>query len=221
MKKILQVLVYISCCIIVLSNLPVAAQNGTGCKLNYPVNDSLHDYAPIVLYATSDGYDTLFFTSNRFVTQKAFEKTMRAEMWIATRPSSEKERGKPLYQGWAITSDPSQFISTADYQFATFTRGTMAMDRNRGTIIFAAERALVLDSVLTSTDSIASGKNTSYLLDLWLTTDNFRTLQPLRKVNSEAWDSQPALSPDGTMLFFTSTRPTALDGKLDSSKNIF
>lgn len=203
-----------------LSTSLLLAQDGTGCKLNYPVNDSLHDYAPVVFYTTG-GNDTLFFTSNRFVTQKAFEKDMRAEMWIATRPSSDRESGKPPYRNWTVVSNLSQFVSATDYQFPTFTRGTMAFDKSRNTIIFAAERALVLDSISTSIYTIESGKNTSYLLDLWFTTDNFATMHPLRAVNSEAWDSQPTLTPDGNTLFFTSTRPTEIGGVRDSSKNIF
>lgn len=190
------------------------AQDITGGKLNAPVNDSLNDYNPVVFYSYgSDGQDRLYFTSERFDIYKkgkTKKKARRAEMWFSTRPSTDRDR-KPLNEGWC--NPACELLSTNDEQFPAYTRGAMTMDESRSTIVFASERSLV--------EGELDGQNTSHMFDLWITNDNFRTVTPLSRINSDYWDSHPALTPDGKMLFFTSNRPVMLGGKQDSSLNIF
>ncbi len=186
----------------------------TGGRLNVPVNDSLNDYAPVVFYSMDEnGEDILYFTSDRtdvYDQGKKIKKARRAEIWHSTRPAAYRKT-KPLNAEWGQPA--CTLLSTTDKMFAEYTRGTPTTDTNRTLTVFAAEHSM-------NPDGISAG-NTSHMLDLWSTTDNFVTLTPLSKLNSDYWESQPALTPDGRMLFFTSNRPVVLNGSPDSSLNIF
>ncbi len=186
----------------------------TGGRLNAPVNDSLNDYSPAVFYSTDpNGNDRLYFTSDRtdiYSKGKTTKKALRAEMWYSSRPVSYRKT-KPLNEDWCSPS--CELVSTDDKQFPTYTRGALTMDESRTLIVFSSEHAIV-------EGTISSG-NTSHMFDLWSTTDNFQTVTPISKVNSDYWESHPSLMPDGSMLFFTSNRPTVLNGKADSSLNIY
>lgn len=185
-----------------------------GGRLNAPVNDSLNDYSPAVFFSTDpNGNDRLYFTSDRtdiYSKGKKAKKALRGEMWYSSRPASYRKT-KPLNADWCSPS--CELVSTADQQFPTFTRGALTMDESRTLIVFASERALV--------EGKLSSGNTSHMFDLWSTTDNFQTVTPLTAVNSDYWESHPALMPDGSMLFFTSNRPVLLNGQPDSSLNIY
>lgn len=215
MKRLSRFFVWSVCALTALSGSVAWAQSSiAGGKLNAPVNTKLNDYNPVVRFSTdAKGEDRLYFTSERmdiYEKGKVKKKARRAEMWYSTRPAADR-MAKPLNEGWC--NPACQLVSTADEQFPEFTRGAMTMDESRTLIVFASEQVLV--------EGELDGGNTSHMFDLWSTTDNFATVTPIAAVNSDYWDSHPALTPDGTMLFFTSNRPVALNGKPDSSLNIF
>lgn len=215
MKKFLHFFLRGFCTLVALCGTAARADNGiVGGKLNAPVNTALNDYSPVVLLSMdAKGEDRLYFTSERtdiYEKGKVKKKARRAEMWYSSRPASDRD-AKPLNEGWC--NPACQLVSTDDEQFPAYTRGAMTMDESRTVVIFASEQALVKGKL--------DGGNTSHMFDLWSTTDNFATVTPIEAVNSDYWDSHPALTPDGGVLFFTSNRPVVLNGKPDSSLNIF
>ncbi len=160
--------------------------------LDKNVNSNDEDYASYVIYGTTT--DTLFFTSSRPIPDRR-PIALPAEMFFSTRPSSDRLiPGKKINEGWL----PAKRITADASRIAEFTRGSQTLSSDR--IIFAAERDL----------STTTARGTSYLFDLWemtRTADGFSLPQPISEINErDAWDSQPALSPDGKILYFVSNR---------------
>lgn len=162
----------------------------SGGILDSKVNSDAEDYGAYLIYGKNN--DTLYFTSSRLVKgKKKIAKT--AEIFFCTRPSSFRN-SKDINQGWSKALP----IKTKSSRISQYTRGSQAISTDR--IIFAAERDL--------TNKKARG--TSYLFDLWEMTrkiDGFTNPKPLDNVNNaDSWESHPALSSDGKMLFFVSNR---------------
>jgi len=164
----------------------------SGGVLDKNVNSEYEDYGAYVIYGIDT--DTLFFTSSRPVEKKR-KIAITAEMFFSTRPASQRYVMK-INEGW---SKAKQIVAEGS-KIAEFTRGSIAFNSSRSKIIFAAERDL--------TNEKAQGS--SYLFDLYemykdLT--GFSQPEALSVVNEpDYWDSQPALSPDGKVLFFVSNR---------------
>ncbi|MFH1051276.1 MAG: hypothetical protein V1779_10165 [bacterium] len=164
----------------------------SGGVLDKNVNSEHEDYGAYVIYGTE--MDTLFFTSSRPVDKKR-KIAVTAEMFFSTRPANQRHT-KQINEGW---SKAKQIVAEAS-KIAEFTRGSIALNASKSKIIFAAERDL--------TNSKAQGS--SYLFDLYemyKDLKGFSQPKPLSEVNEpDYWDSQPALSPDGKILFFVSNR---------------
>jgi Tol biopolymer transport system component len=181
--------------LILLSSLFAVAANANeeveGGILDGKVNNDYEDYGAFVIYG--DVQDTLFFTSSRKV-KKAKKTALNAEMFFSTRPARYRLERKPINEGWSA----AQQIKAEASRINEFTRGSQALSADR--IIFAAERDL----------STANASGTSYLLDIWQMTkriDGFSLPEPITVINDpDAWDSQPAISPDGKILYFVSNR---------------
>ncbi len=173
-----------------LTNLS-AKENIKGGILDGNVNSSDEDYGAYVVYG--DTMDTLFFTSSRPVPNRR-PIALAAEIFFCTRPAGFRKSGKPINEGW---SKSQQIVAKAS-RIAEYTRGSQAISPDR--IIFAAERDL----------STKAASGTSYLFDLWQmtkTSTGFTDPEPLTLVNDpDAWDSQPALSADGKILYFVTNR---------------
>jgi len=177
--------------LILFSNFCLVAQEDiVGGILNEKINSDQEDYGAYLILGEET--DTLFFTSSRPVKNRR-EIAVSAEMFYSTRPASQRST-KPINQGW---SKAKQIIAK-DSKIAEITRGSIAFDETGNKIIFAAERDL--------TNSNARGS--SYLFDLYEMVrelSGFSEPQPLDDVNeADYWDSQPALSADGKMLYFVS-----------------
>ncbi len=178
--------------------LSISSDDIKGGILDKNVNSNDEDYASYVIYGTTT--DTLFFTSSRPIPNRR-PIALPAEMFYSTRQSSLRfTPGKKINEGWS----PAQRIPTDASLIAEFTRGSQTLSSDR--IIFAAERDL----------STATARGTSYFFDLWemlRTADGFTLPQPITEINErDAWDSQPALSPDGKILFFVSDRAGGIGG---------
>lgn len=184
---------------LIVTNIKLALSSNDikGGILDKNVNSNDEDYASYVIYGTTT--DTLFFTSSRPIPDRR-PIALTAEMFFSTRPTSDRLSGKKINEGWS----PAKRIPTDASRIAEFTRGSQALSSDR--IIFAAERDL----------STTTARGTSYLFDLWemiRTIDGFSLPQPLVEVNEkDAWDSQPALSADGKVLFFVSDRAGGMGG---------
>jgi hypothetical protein len=163
----------------------------TGGILDKNVNGNDEDYNAYLIYGAQE--DTLFFTSSRDVKNRR-AIALPAEIFYSTRPSSDRLQNKPINEGWSAAK---QIVTNAS-RIAQFTRGSQAISNDR--IIFAAERDL----------STSNASGSSYLFDLWemiKSGDGYSLPEPLTNLNDpDAWDSQPALSPDGKVLVFTSNR---------------
>ncbi len=168
-----------------------------GSILDANVNSDYEDYNSFIIFG--EKVDTLFFTSSRPVPNRR-PIALAAEMFYSTRPAEYRLQKKPINEGWSKAKQ----IEINSSRIAQFTRGTQTIASDR--IIFAAERDL----------STTDATGTSYLLDLWEMTkskEGFTLPTPITKVNDpDAWDSQPALSPDGKILIFTSNRPGGMGG---------
>jgi WD40 repeat protein len=155
------------------------------------VNNNYEDYGAFVIYGSQA--DTLFFTSSRKV-KKAKKTALNAEMFYSTRPASYRLERKSINEGWTAAKQ----IQAEASRINEFTRGSQALSADR--IIFAAERDL----------STSNASGTSYLLDIWQMTKRlggFSLPEPITVINDpDAWDSQPAISPDGKILYFVSNR---------------
>ncbi len=163
----------------------------TGGILDKQVNSGYEDYGAYLIFGTDN--DTLFFTSSRPV-EKRRKIAMTAEIFYSTRPAMLRNTNTPINEGWS----KAEKIKLEESRIAEFTRGSQTIHDDR--IIFAAERDL----------STETAEGTSFLFDLWQMTkraDGFSLPEPLLNVNDvDAWDSQPALSQDGKVLFFVSNR---------------
>lgn len=168
-----------------------AKEDIKGGILDRNVNSGDEDYGSYLVFG--DVTDTLFFTSSRPVPNRR-PIALAAEIFYCTRPAEFRKAGKPINEGW---SQAKQIVAEAS-RIAQFTRGSQAISPER--IIFAAERDL--------STSMASGS--SYLFDLWQmtrTSKGFTSPEPLTLVNdADGWDSQPALSSDGKILYFVTNR---------------
>lgn len=161
-----------------------------GGVLSGKVNSDHEDYGAFLVQGIDN--DTLFFTSSRRV-KKRRKIALRAEMFYSVRPAAERGK-KAINKGWS----KAKRIVAEDSRIAQYTRGSQAISESR--IIFAAERDL------TNKKSVG----TSFLFDLWQMTrqaDGFSNPEPLENINNpDSWESQPALSLDGKVLFFVSNR---------------
>ncbi len=162
-----------------------------GGVLDEKVNSDYEDYGSYLIYGQD--FDTLFFTSSRPVAKKV-KTVLSAELFYSVRPVSARKEVLPINEGW---SNALQFKGSTD-KIRDYIRGTQAFHDDR--IIFAAERDL----------SQGNTEGTSYLLDLWQMTkrgEGYSNPKPLSEINDpDAWDSQPALSLDGKILYFVSNR---------------
>lgn len=185
--KILIVLIFVD-----ISYRPCYSEEVTGGILEGKVNSNYEDYNSYIIF--NKDTDTLFFTSSRPVKNKDYVKALEAEMFYCTRPASFRLSDKAPNIGWS----ESKQIVVQDKHLKGYTRGSQVLSEDR--IIFAAERDI----------SSGSSAGTSYLLDLWQMikiSDGFSNPEPLGAVNDpDAWDSQPALSGDGKILYFVSNR---------------
>ncbi|OGU39920.1 MAG: hypothetical protein A2X61_16145 [Ignavibacteria bacterium GWB2_35_12] len=168
-----------------------AKEDIKGGILDRNVNSGDEDYSSYIVFG--EFTDTLFFTSSRPVPNRR-PIALAAEIFYSTRPAESRITGKPINEGW---SQAQQIVAEAS-RIAQFTRGSQAISPDR--IIFGAERDL----------STATSQGTSYLFDLWQmmkTSKGFSSPEPLTLVNdADAWDSQPALSSDGKILYFVTNR---------------
>jgi hypothetical protein len=194
MKRLIFSIAFI---ITVLLYQAYSADDIKGGILDKNVNSDDEDYGSYVIYGNS--MDTLFFTSSRPVPNRR-PIAMSAEMFFSVRASDSRKRGMKINEGW---SQAKQIVADAS-KIAEFTRGSQAISSDR--IIFAAERDL----------TNKEAKGTSYLFDLWEMTrrvDGFSNPEPINEVNDvDAWDSQPALSIDGKVLYFVSNRAGGMGG---------
>jgi len=170
----------------------------SGGVLDEKVNSDYEDYGAYLIFGKDK--DTLFFTSSRPV-DKRRKIAVTAEMFYSIRDARHRNTMK-INEGWSKAKQ----IVVSDSKIAEFTRGSMAFNNTRSKIIFAAERDLTNEKA----------KGTSYLFDLYEMYKNlkgFSKPKALSTVNEpDYWDSQPALSPDGKMLFFVSNREGGLGG---------
>ncbi len=175
----------------VLSLALEAKEDIKGGILDKNVNSGDEDYSSYIIEGAVT--DTLFFTSSRPVPNRR-PIALAAEIFYCTRPAEYRKTGKPINEGWS----PAQQIFAEASRIAQFTRGSQAISSDR--IIFGAERDL----------STATSQGSSYLFDLWQmmkTSKGFSSPVPLNTVNDpDAWDSQPALSADGKILYFVTNR---------------
>jgi hypothetical protein len=181
-----------------ISQTAIAKEDLSGGILDKNVNSEYEDYGAYVIFGTDT--DTLFFTSSRPVDKKR-KIAITAEMFFSTRPANQRYVMK-INEGWSKAKQ----IVAENSKIAEFTRGSIAFNSTKSKIIFAAERDL--------TNEKAQGS--SYLFDLYemykdLT--GFSQPEPLTIINEpDYWDSQPALSQDGKVLFFVSNRPGGMGG---------
>jgi len=195
MKRVKSLIILVSI-LISYCNFAVADEL-VGSILDGNVNSDYEDYNAFIIFG--ENVDTLFFTSSRPVPNRR-PIALSAEMFYSTRPAEYRLQKKPINEGWSKAKQ----IEINSSRIAQFTRGTQTIVSDR--IIFAAERDM----------STTDATGTSYLLDLWEMTrskEGFSLPRPIKKVNDpDAWDSQPALSPDGKILIFTSNRPGGMGG---------
>ncbi len=170
----------------------------SGGVLDKNVNSDYEDYGAYVIYGAET--DTLFFTSSRPVDKKR-KIAVTAEMFFSTRPANQRYT-KQINEGWSKAKQ----IVAEDSKIAEFSRGSIAFNASRSKIIFAAERDL----------TNAKAQGSSYLFDLYemyKDMTGFSQPKPVTEVNEpDYWDSQPALSPDGKILFFVSNKEGGLGG---------
>lgn len=159
------------------------------------INSGADDYAPQFFG------NTLVYSSAMILPQK-YPKTLRAEIFVAKHDGPMSDPMK-VNEGWsepiALGHEPMQGFKL------NLNEGSMAILPEKHLGVFAAERILRPRSDL------------SPLLDLYQVTlsDDFQPSGvpvPLDEVNDpDAWDSQPALTADGTTLFFVSDRAVQPD----------
>lgn len=194
--RVLPLLVVVAC--LGMTTAPNAAAQSAGGKLNSPVNDAvstMNDYAAFV--TQEDGKDVLIFTTDRRRKENGEPdkpihtfKVREAEFFRSTRPISGRE-SMAVNQGW---SDPVRLSDSDKLAERHYNRGSYAKHGN--TVVFSAEQELSSEF-----------RGSSFLLNLWMTTDNFQTFTELKNIsNNDAWDSQPTFSRDGRTLFFVSNR---------------
>ncbi|MBI5323840.1 MAG: PD40 domain-containing protein [Ignavibacteriae bacterium] len=176
-----------------------AKEDIKGGILDRNVNSGDEDYSSYLVFG--EVTDTLFFTSSRPVPNRR-PIALAAEIFYSTRPAEYRIMGKPINEGW---SSAKQIVAEAS-RIAQFSRGSQAISPDR--IIFAAERDL----------STSTSSGSSYLFDLWQmtkTSKGYTSPEPITNLNdADAWDSQPALSSDGKILYFVSNRQGG-EGGLD------
>jgi hypothetical protein len=164
----------------------------SGGVLDKKVNSDHEDYGAYLLLGKDT--DTLFFTSSR-PTDKRRKIAITAEMFFSTRPAKDRN-SKDIHEGW---SSAKQIIAD-DSKIAEFSRGALTFNADKTKIVFAAERDLTNDKA----------RGSSYLFDLYemhTSIHGFTNPKPISEINeADYWDSQPALSPDGKILYFVSNR---------------
>jgi hypothetical protein len=154
------------------------------------INSTTDDYAPKFIG------NTLVYSSGVSVEGK-YPKSTKAEFIVAEH-SGDLNPQTPMNTGW---SKP-KLLGVAPYEGVSLDLNEGAMDilPEKHYAVFAAEREMP-----------AGGE--SSLMELYEVNvdDQFHATskpQPLTNVNDpDSWDSQPALTPDGNTLFFTSDRP--------------
>lgn len=172
-------------------------------SLGPEVNSSADDYAPLV----APGGGALYYTSGvRLPNATAKEKGgagRYAHLFVA-RPAGGDGWGSP-----ALWPDPLRGCPFAEggegRSIEALNAGTATMSADGRTTIFAAERASI-------------GGGLSELFDLYQVDRSaaagIAPCSPTLDSANEpgAWDTQPALSPDGSTLFFVSDRPRVAGG---------
>jgi hypothetical protein len=170
-----------------------------------PINGPYNEYAAFV--EPREAEQVLWFTSSRPVKGKK-ATSLPGEMLFAKRSTAAPS----MIKSWSV---PMRNVPV-DPVFDTWTRGTVAIHGDE--MILAAEQPV--DKV---TPFLNGG--TSYHLYLWQLTRNaagiFADPKIIDRVNvMEHWSSQPALSPDGSVLLFVSDRPNP-QSPADTSINIW
>lgn len=164
--------------------------------------DSTNEYAPYITIDPVTKGEILWFTSSRYDTLSR-EYKLPAEIYFA-----KKSGGKCPEEGWNL---PERFNTNYPF-FDKWVKGTMTVHGN----------SLIVSSMRQVADDNTYGG--SYNLDLWEMQISGTNVVSQPKaldntINSPYWESHPALSPDGNMLFFVSDRP--LNGGQRGNKNIW
>ncbi len=166
---------------------------GTVENLGPMINSADDDYSPWM----SRYGDTLIFTSSRRVPIKA-HKAKNAEIMRSVSP---RVRHCDARQWEAATIFDSVMLRDFGLRM---NEGALTVSRDESFAVFAAERV---------TSSGISAYDDLFQVSLGAGLRPIGTPVALTKVNeAETWESQPSLSPDGTLLFFVSNRKRA-DGK--------
>ncbi len=156
--------------------------------------DSTREGSPFVVFNVN-GRDILFFSTARKIEDHK-NVTKQGDIFYSTRPVAERD--ECWNKNW---SEPKEII-TGDTEFDSWTKGTLSIFGSKA--IISSEKSL---------NKEIPGKTlgTSYNLDLWeLDFKDGQFSNPVRlpdNVNSDYWDTYPAYSPDGKILYFVSNRP--------------
>lgn len=180
---------YLQLALILLAFGVTATVNAQPVPKSLPVtNRTETDVTPLSINSLEDdfaaavvrGGEQLVFTSAR---PGMFGGAGTQRLWLALRTSP----------GWSAPTTTSEALSHGEHV------GTATLTPDGNFMIFSA-----FD--WSESEQRGSGRTDLYAAELvrgeW---SNIRNLGPV--VNSEYWDSQPALSPDGRTLYFASDRP--------------
>ncbi|TAE22624.1 MAG: hypothetical protein EAZ92_15570 [Candidatus Kapaibacterium sp.] len=170
-----------------------------------PLNHAGLDYAPSI---SPDG-KTLYFISDRPGSRMLNATTISHDFWQVQKQNRLDTVFTPPINMDTLRRQKDNGLNTA------LNEGIPSISANRRTMFFTGcDRPDVLRKKKSATASDVDYACDIYMVELtetgeWGIPRNLGTA-----VNSEDWDSQPSISPDGSRLYFASSRPGGL-GEMD------